>query len=454
MNILKHRSIDRRTFLRGTGVSLALPWLESMSALARAASTAGGITESERPKRAIFTMWGLGMNGRDFTPVNFGRDWGATTILKPVSHLRDDFTLISGLKLTHSGGHGGDRTFLTGTATHKADAKLRISADQELAEVVGKATRFSSLVLGIHRGTGFGSGTIDKTLAWTRGGTPIPAENRPHILFDRLFRAENPDDVAARRVGARRTGSVLDAVRDEAKTLQKRLGKDDLAKLNEYFTSIRDVEQSIATDLDWLDKPKAKVAALDFGKNVQALDPELQAKGNFDYRRYQRLMFDVITLALQTDSTRVINYYARRDLNDGTHCYAYKGCPYGYHEMTHHGEDPDKLKWLTTVDTWYMEDWAYFIEKLKSASEGDGTLLDHTMLVWGSSGGTLNAHDNTDLPTMLVGGHKIGIKHQGHIAKKDVRLGNLWQTMFEVMGVKVPAKFQGGEADGVIKELV
>lgn len=180
----------------------------------------------------------------------------------------------------------------------------------------------------------------------------------------------------------------------------------------------------------------------------------MQSKGNFDYRRYQRLMFDVIALALQTDSTRVINYYARRDLNDGTYCYAYKGCPYGYHEMTHHGEDPDKLKWLTTVDTWYMEDWAYFIEKLKIAKEGDGTLLDHTMLVWGSSGGTVNAHNNTDLPTMLVGGHKIGIKHQGHIAKKDVRLGNLWQTMFGVMGVKVPDKFQGGEADGVIKEIV
>lgn len=454
MNILKHRPIDRRVFLRGTGVALALPWLESMSSLSRAASTAGGITESERPKRALFTMWGLGMNGRDFTPANTGRDWNVTPILKPVAHLRDEFTLISGLKLTHSGGHGGDRTFLTGTATHRADAKLRISADQELAEAIGKATRFPSLVLGVHRGTGFGSGTIDKTLAWTRGGTPIPAENRPHILFDKLFRAESPDEVAARRVGAGRTGSVLDAVRDEAKRLQNRLGKEDQAKLNEYFSSIRDVEQSIATDLAWLDKPKPQVTAVDFGQNVQALDPELQSKGNFDYRRYQRLMFDVITLALQTDSTRVINYYARRDLNDGTHCYAYMGCPYGYHEMTHHGEDADKLKWLTQVDTWYMEDWAYFIERLKSVKEGDGSLLDHTMLVWGSSGGTVNAHNNTELPTILVGGHKIGIKHQGHLTQKDVRLGNLWQTMFGVMGVQVPTNFQGGEADGVIKELV
>ncbi|TVS14425.1 MAG: DUF1552 domain-containing protein [Planctomycetaceae bacterium] len=455
MNIKQPDSrLARRTLLRGAGVALALPWLESMSSLARAADTAGGIDESERPKRAVFTMWGLGVNGRDYTPTTFGREWEATTILKPVSHLRDEFTLISGLKLTHSGGHGGDRTFLTGTATHKADAKLRISADQELAEAIGKATRFPSLVLGVHRGTGFGSGTIDKTLAWTRGGTPIPAENRPHILFDKLFRAESAAEIAARRAGSGRTGSVLDAVRDEAKRLQNRLGKEDQAKLDEYFNSIRDVEQNIATDLAWLDKPKPEVAAIDFGQNVQALDPELQAKGNFDYRRYQRLMFDVIALALQTDSTRVINYYARRDLNDGTHCYAYKGCPYGYHEMTHHGEEADKLKWLTTVDTWYMEDWAYFIEKLRSVKEGDGTLLDNTLLVWGSSGGTENAHNNTNLPTMLVGGQKLGIKHQGHLQKKDVLLGNLWQTMFGVMGVAVPKDFQGGEADGAIKELV
>jgi hypothetical protein len=180
-------------------------------------------------------MWGLGVNGRDYTPAKFGRDWEATTILKPVSHLRDDFTLISGFKLTHSGGHGGNRTFLTGTATHKADAKLRISADQELAEAVGKAKRFPSLVLGVYRGTGFGSGTIDKTLAWTRGGTPVPAENRPNVIFDKLFRAKSPEEVAARKIGAGRTGNVLDAVRDEAKSLQNRLGKDDQAKLEEYM---------------------------------------------------------------------------------------------------------------------------------------------------------------------------------------------------------------------------
>lgn len=127
---------------------------------------------------------------------------------------------------------------------------------------------------------------------------------------------------------------------------------------------------------------------------------------------------------------------------------------HNYHEMTHHGEDSKLLKWLTKVDTWYMQDWAYFIEKLKGVKEGDGTLLDNTLLVWGSSGGTVNAHNNTNLPTMLVGGHKIGVKHQGHVRHKDVLLGNLWQTMFGFLGVPVPKNFQGGEADGIIKAIV
>jgi hypothetical protein len=453
MNIHQHRQITRRTFLRGTGVALALPWLESMSSFARAATTAGGIAESERPGRAIFCYWGLGVNGRDFTPVDAGRNYTATKILEPLARLRDEFTIISGMQLTHGGGHEGDRSFLTGCSTHTADAKLRVSCDQELADAVGKQTRFASLVLGIKRGTGFGN-PQDNSTSWTRSGTPIPAENRPHIIFDRLFRAESPAEIAAREAGAGRTGSVLDAVREEAKHLNNQLGKDDQAKLDEYFTSVRDVEARMATDLEWLHKPKPEVEPIDFGKDPQALDPTTRGGRQFDYRRYQRLMYDIIALALQTDSTRVIGYKPRMDLSDGTYTYGFMGCPYDYHTMTHHGEDPDKLKWLTQVDTWYAEDWAYFIDRLKSVKEGDGTLLDHTMLVWGSSGGTVNAHNRTNLPTMLVGGQKLGIKHQGHLIKQDMLLGNLWQTMFGVMGVKLPDNFQGGEANGIVKELV
>jgi len=453
MNLHSHQRLDRRTLLRGAGVALALPWLESMSIESTQLEAAGGIADAERPRRAIFCYWGLGLNGRDYTPADTGLNYQLTKILRPLERHRDDMTVISGMMLTHGGGHTGDRCFLTGTATHSATTKLRISCDQQLAAAMGNQTRFPSLVLGIRRGTGFGA-PQDNTLSWTENGTPIPAENRPHVLFDQLFRAESADEIAARRRESERVDSVLDAVRDEAQRLQNRLGRDDRRKLDEYFTSVRDVERRMADELSWLSKPKPQVERLDFGDDVQALDPALRAGSKFDYRRYQRLMFDVITLALQTDSTRVISYMPRMDLRDGTGSYTFMGCPYGYHEMTHHGEDPDKLKWQTQVDVWYSEDWAYFIDRLKSVREGDGTLLDHTLLAWGSSGGTVNSHNRTDLPTMLVGGAKLGIHHQGHIRQEGIRLGNLWQTMFTAMNQPIPEDFLGGEADGVVKELL
>jgi len=451
MNIQKPTVMPRRTFLRGAGVVLALPWLECMSPLSKSIASAGGIGPGERPKRAVFCMWGMGVNGRDFTPKNLGKDWEVTPILQPLGHLRDEFTLISGLRLTHSGGHGGDRTFLTGTNTRASGGKLRASCDQELAEVIGTDTRFPSLVLGIRRGTGFG-GVVDHTLSWTKFGTPLPAENRPDVLFDRLFRNETREDFAARKQSTQHRGSILDLVNDSAKRLNTRLGKNDRTKLEEYFTSVRMVEQKMQTDLEWMAKPRPKVAPIEFGTS-QAIDPDEGRGEDFDYRNYQRLMYDVITLALQTDSTRVISYMPRMDLADGTFTFKSIGCPYGYHEMTHHGEEANRLLWNTKVDVWYSEEWAYFVEKLKSIREGNETLLDHTLLTWSSTGGTLNAHNNTNLPAMLFGGKALGVRHQGHIRHQDTRLGNLWQTYFDILRVPVPENFQGGEADGTIKEL-
>jgi len=444
----KSWSLGRRSFLRSAGVAMALPWLEAMSPLAIGADTAGDLADGEIPRRSVFCMWGLGLNGRDFTPTTTGTDYQLTPILQPLKEHRQDFTVISGLKLTHSGGHGGDRTFLTGTNTHKSGVELRISCDQELAAAIGSQTRYPSLTLGIRRGTGFGN-PQDNTLSWSRSGTPIPAENRPHVLFDKLFRPDTADSLAEREAEFARRASVLDSIRSEAKALESRLGEVDRNKLDEYFTGIRDLEKKMQVGAKWLYEPKPKVDAPEFGSD-QGLDP---SKGGLDYRRYQRLMYDVITLALQTDSTRVISYMPRMDNSDGTGAFKGEGNPYGYHEMTHHGEDPDKLKWWTVADTWYMEEWAYFLDRLKSVEEGDGTLLDHTMVVWGSSGGTINAHNNHHLPAVLCGGGGIGVKHQGHVAKDGDYLGNLWQTMFGMMNVPVPDNFQGGEADGVIKEL-
>ena len=265
-----------------------------------------------------------------------------------------------------------------------------------------------------------------------------------------MFRPDSADTLVEREAEFARRSSVLDSVRGEAAALSNRLGKVDREKLDEYFTGIRDLEKQMQVEKTWLYEPKPMVDAPEFG-DEQGLDPN---RRGLDYRRYQRLMYDLITLALQTDSTRVISYLARMDNSDGTGAFKGEGNPYGYHEMTHHGEDPDKLRWWTKADTWYMEEWAYFLDRLKSIKEGDGTLLDHTMVVWGSSGGTINAHNNHHLPVMLCGGGGIGVKHQGHVRKEDAYLGNLWQTMFGVMGVPVPENFQGGEADGVIGEIV
>jgi hypothetical protein len=441
--------MPRRTFLKGAGITLALPWLDAMSFGADSVTTAGSIAQSETPRRAVFCFFGLGINGRDFTPADTGPDYTITPILKPLEGLRKDFTVVSGLKLTYSGGHVGDRTFLTGTNTRSAGVKLRISCDQELAQAIGRNTRFPSLTLGIKRGTGFG-GNQDQTLSWSPSGTPLPAENRPHILFDQLFRPDTKETLNQREAEFIRRTSVLDSLREEARRLSDSLGIDDQRKLEEYLTGIRDLERRMQEEKAWLRRPKPSVEAIEFGKE-QGLDPD---KAGLEYRRYQRLMFDVIALALQTDSTRVISYLARMDGSDGTGAWRDRGNPYHYHGMTHHGEDPDMLKWFTQADVWYMEEWAYFLNKLKGIKEGDGTLLDHTLVAYGSSGGSINAHHNHHLPAMLAGGSRLGVKHQGHIIKEDVRLGNLWGTIFDRMGVPIPADFQGGEADGIIKELV
>lgn len=445
----QRKRLARRTLLKSAGITLSLPWLDAMSFGADSLTKAGSIAEGETPRRAVFCFFGLGINGRDFTPADRGPDYTVTPILKPLEALRKDFTVISGLKLTHSGGHVGDRTFLTGTNTRSAGVKLRISCDQELAQAIGRNTRFPSLTLGIKRGTGFG-GNQDQTLSWSASGTPLPCENRPHILFDQLFRPDTKETLNERDAEFVRRTSVLDSLREEARKLNGALGVDDQRKLEEYLSGIRDLERRMQEEKAWLRRPKPSVATIEFGKE-QSLDPD---KTGLEYQRYQRLMFDVIALALQTDSTRVISYLARMDGSDGTGAWRDRGNPYNYHGMTHHGEDPDMLKWFTQADIWYMEEWAYFLNKLKSIEEGDGTLLDHTLVAYGSSGGSINAHHNHHLPTMLAGGSRLGIKHQGHIIQEDVRLGNLWQTMFDRLNVPLPQNFQGGEADGIIKDLV
>lgn len=439
--------IPRRTFLRGIGVTLALPWLEAMSPISARASSA-----SSAPKRAVFCHYGTGMNGRDLTPADTGPNFTSTPILAPMDPLRGDFTLLSNLMLPYGGNHRGDRTFLTGANTIELGSRNTVSVDQQIAATIGGQTRFPSLQLSIARGTGFGQ-PIMHTISWTADGIPIPAENRPWVVFDQLFRPDSAEEISHREQSFADRASLLDLVRDDAQRVNKRLGRDDREKLDEYFTSVRELEVKLAQAKEWSTKPKPQVTPIDFG-DFSKIDPmESAGEGipQFSYRKYQRLMFDVIALALQTDSTRVVSYVVRRESSGGV--FPEMGCPYGYHDMTHHGEDPDKLKWLTKVDTLYMEDWAYFIGKLKSMKEDSGSLLDSSLVAFSSGGGSGNAHNNDKLPTMLCGGSRIGVKHKGHISYDKKPLANLWQGMTELMDVPAPKGFQAGTATGPLTDL-
>ncbi len=430
--------MDRRTFLRGAGTAIALPWLEAMGVFGTSFSKAGEMSGAEIPARSVFTFWGMGMNPFTSTPEKTGLDYVLPASVKPLEPFRKDTTFFTGL---HSviGGHSSSHSFLTGVDPNKG--RYGISCDQLMAEKVEGKTRFSTLVLSNTRQTGFG-GVGDGTLSWTKNRTPVGAEDRPQVVFDRLFRPDSAADVAARKRRAAEQGSVLDGIREEARKLESKLGKADRAKVEEYLSSIRDVEQQLAADARWLAQPKPKVDPVDYAKAKLG---------------WFRSMFDVTALALQTDSTRIVTYQVRDSLNGtpiNNSTIKERGVPWDLHTITHNGGEEEKLQWWTKIDAWQMEDWVYFLNKLKNMREGNGTVLDHTIALWGTTNGGPAAHYKQDLPALVTGGSALGLKHAGHIScANKVPLGNLIRTITEKMGVKADDKFYGGAHSGVIKEL-
>lgn len=401
-----------------------------------AASTPGVI-----PRMGTF-YFGTGMNMRQFYPDGFGIDAGMSRILKPLEGQRGNFTVLSGTWLEQGGGHDGAYPFATSIA--RGDKQI-ISPDQLAAELHGKETRFPSLQFSVKRGTGFGSQAL-ATISWNRQGVPLAAENDPKLIFNRLFRPNSAEQQAAQKHEFRQRDSVLDAVRGDARQLQSQLGKADREQLDQYFNSVREVEIGLEREIAWSDRPKPAPDLKGYGDYESAISPE--GNGNFVYDDYARLMYDLIALAFQTDSTRVISYVVRTELAGGV--YPEFGVSRGYHSLTHHGNDPKNLEELAKVDTIYMKHWDYFLKRLASIKDGDGTLLDHTML--GFSSGMGIGHSKTNLPTVLSGGNGLGIKHQTHLQLKgNTPISSLWQTMVEKMGVEVNAPFQ--DSPGVIGEL-
>lgn len=449
MNINTHSwLIPRRTFLKGLGVSVALPWLEAMSLNSKNIATAGSMAEGEIPRRTMFTYWGLGAEITGFTPPDTGKNYTLTPSLAPLAPFKDDCTLMTGLT-SFTGGHGSCCCLLTGVNTVR-NAKTLMSVDQQLAAYHGSATRFPSLVLGTARETGFG-GPFPSTLSWSKNQTPITPENRPEVLFEKLFGSEDNKTLAAAKQAMAQRASLLDSIKEQAAALQRQVGTADRQRLEQYFTSIRDLEERIRVEGEWIDRPKPKVTKPDFG---QGSPRDRIARDGRGYSEYTRLMFDMIALAFQTDSTRAVSHIPRSE-GDEARCYGYlTNSKWDLHTITHNAQEDDKIAMWREVDALYMAEWAYFLGKLKAVKEGSGTMLDNTMAAWATTNGGPNAHDSKRLPLIVCGGSALGLKHQGHLVQQDVPIANVWQTMIERVGMPLPSNFQGGLASGVVKELV
>lgn len=446
------KPISRRTMLRGVGTAIALPWLES---LGFAAPPAGSAAASGVPKRLAFVYVPNGVNMTEWTQAETGKLAKLTGTLSPLDPFKDHVNVIGGMTLDKGRANGdgpGDHaramsTFLTGRQPRKtsgADIKVGMSADQHVAQAVGDNTKFPSLELGIERGQQAGncdsgySCAYSSNLSWRGESTPNAKETDPKLVFERLFGGNDPKELAAAR--AKRelyNKSILDFVAEDAKQLNKTLGQGDQRKLDEYLSSVREVEQRIE---------KARAAS-----SAQAPKPNMPMPSGIpkDVTDHIRLMMDLMVLAFQTDLTRVATFPIA---NDGSNRpYKHIDVPEGHHDLSHHGSDPAKLKKIAAINKFHVEQLAYLTGKLKAAKEADGTsLLDNIMLVYGSGLGDGNAHNHDNLPILLLGKGGGSISSGRHIVypkRADTPLMNLYLALFQRMGAPT-TRF--GDSTGVL----
>jgi hypothetical protein len=366
--------------------------------------------------------------------------------VKPLEAWRERLTILSGLQLEHGGGHTGDYTFLSGAEGWKSSGiKSSISADQVVAGAIGHQTRFASLQLSIARGTNYGQQGL-ATLSWNKNGIPLAAENDPHVVFQRLFAEDDADEASRRQAGFRRRGSILDYVQGQAQQMQPLVSSADRRKLDEYFTSVREIETQLQRDIDWSERPRPRPALEGLGEYSRSLTPN---SPGFDYVTYQKLMYDLIALAFQTDSTRVITYNVRQELAGGT--FAAHRVSKNFHALTHHSNDPKNLDELAQVDEINMGFWSLFLARLQAIPQPDGrSLLDHTLVAYSSSAGMDHSRDR--LPTAIFGGEALGLKHHTHLRLPEgTPLARVWHTMADRMGVHVPTL---QDSRGPISELL
>ena len=405
------RALSRRTILKGAGVSLAVPWLTAMSPARAAAAVAP-------PRRFVAMTLSLGLVGENLFPAENGRDWQPSRYLEPLADLRDRLTLVSGTSHPGvSGGHRAEASLLTAAPmSASAQTKNTGSLDQLLARRLGHETRFPSLVLGL---------AGSDSPSYTENGSMIPAENSPAKLFTRLFVADSPAERKRQVARAREGRSIMDLVADDARALERSLGVGDRSRLDAYLTSVRDLEKRLVEAEAWADRPKPVVPIAkptDFGNPA-------------DVVARQRLMSDMVRLALATDSTRFVTLH----LGGGGGVVPVPGVAEGYHSLSHHGRDGEKLAQLALVEAEIMKAFGYFLRGLAAGEEGGETLLDRTTVLLTSNLGNASSHDNRNLPVVVAGG---GFRHGSHLAfdkKANHPLPNLFLSVLQRTGLEVDA---------------
>lgn len=455
--IITGKSLSRRTLLRGFGTALALPVLDSMTPALKAAATTSGKAAGAPPTRMAFVYVPNGIIMKDWTPATAGANFELSPILKPLAAHKERMLVMSGL--AHKNGRAlgdgpGDHaragaTFLTGVhpkKTEGADIRNGISADQVAAQAIGHLTRFPSLELTLEGGGMVGncdsgySCAYSNSISWRNETSPLAPEANPRAVFERLFGDGEFYDRDTRLKMSRQDRSILDFVREDAASLQKELGKNDQRKLDEYLYSIREIERRIQT----AEKQTRE-------GNDQQLNPQIAKPSGIPvtFEEHAKLMFDLQVVAFQTDSTRTITCMMGREGSNRT--YRSIGVPEAHHGLSHHLNNAEKIEKIAKINSHHVELFGYFLDKMAKTPDGDGSLLDHSMILYGSSLSDGNQHLHHDLPVMLVGGGSGTLKGGRHIQyASETPMTNLFLAMLDRVGVK-PESI--GDSNGRVEHL-
>ena len=447
--IVTRKHLPRRTFLKGLGTAIALPMLDSM--VPALASTSGARTKAPTRLSFVYVPNGIVMN--DWTPQGEGKNFEFTRILKPLERFREDLFVLSGLD-DHNGNALGDgagdharagASFLTGVHCKKtagADIQNGISADQIAAQKLAGETRLPSIELGCEDSRTVGncdsgySCAYTNSISWRTPTTPMPPEINPRMAFERLFGTVDlslAPEVRARRAQYRK--SILDLVREDTQKLVKTLGTADRRKIDEYLYAVREMEKRIESA----------------EKETREVKPSIEKPGGIPitFTDYVKLMYDLQVVAFQTDLTRVATLMIGRE--GSLRVYPEIGVSDPHHPLTHHRNNPEWIEKVAKINCLHTELFAYFLDKLKSTPDGDGTLLDHSMVIYGSGLSDGNRHKHENLPILLAGRGDGSLKPGQHIIyKPGTPLTNLYLTLLDRMGVR-PESI--GDSTGKLEHL-